>query len=167
MAIAEHVRGMLAAAGLDLATAATCPQPPRMPNLGEAFTRPYQDAERIAADPAYGTVVCFCERVTRRRAPRRLRLDHPAGRPRRAASPDPRDERPLPRLLLRCPRASHLRWISLQRINVRHHRRAAGDTPMNTQVTADVAIIGGGPAGLTAATALANGRLVESPSAGA
>jgi glycerol-3-phosphate dehydrogenase len=35
-----------------------------MPNLGEAGIRPYQDAARIAADPAYGTVVCFCERVT-------------------------------------------------------------------------------------------------------
>jgi glycerol-3-phosphate dehydrogenase len=35
-----------------------------MPNLGEAFTRPYQDADRIAEDPAYGTIVCFCERVT-------------------------------------------------------------------------------------------------------
>ena len=46
------------------AAATTCPPPPRMPNIGEAFTRPYQDAERIAADPAYGTIVCFCERVT-------------------------------------------------------------------------------------------------------
>jgi glycerol-3-phosphate dehydrogenase len=36
-----------------------------MPNIGEAFTRPYQDAERIAADPEYGRIVCFCERVTR------------------------------------------------------------------------------------------------------
>jgi glycerol-3-phosphate dehydrogenase len=35
-----------------------------MPNIGENFTRPYQDAARIAADPAYGRVVCFCERVT-------------------------------------------------------------------------------------------------------
>ena len=35
-----------------------------MPNLGEAFGRPYQDAARIAADPEYGRVVCFCERVT-------------------------------------------------------------------------------------------------------
>ncbi|MEK8173910.1 FAD-dependent oxidoreductase [Streptomyces sp. M19] len=26
--------------------------------------RPYQDARLIAEDPAYGTVVCFCERVT-------------------------------------------------------------------------------------------------------
>ena len=35
-----------------------------MPNIGENFTRPYQDAARITADPAYGRVVCFCERVT-------------------------------------------------------------------------------------------------------
>ncbi len=36
-----------------------------MPNLGEAFPRPYADADRIARDPEYGRVVCFCERVTR------------------------------------------------------------------------------------------------------
>ena len=35
-----------------------------MPMIGEAFTRPYQRADLIAADPAYGEVVCFCERVT-------------------------------------------------------------------------------------------------------
>lgn len=32
--------------------------------VGEAFVRPYQDAERIAHDPEYGHIVCFCERVT-------------------------------------------------------------------------------------------------------
>ena len=36
-----------------------------MPYIGEAGVRPYQDAERIAADPAYGQIVCHCERVTR------------------------------------------------------------------------------------------------------
>ena len=40
------------------------PPAPLMPNIGEAATRPYQDAERIAADPEYGRIVCFCERVT-------------------------------------------------------------------------------------------------------
>ena len=69
-------------------------------------TAPYQEAARIAADPAYGQVVCFCERVT-------------AGEIRDAfASPIPPadldglrrrtrvHERPLPGLLLRrpCPR---------------------------------------------------------------
>jgi glycerol-3-phosphate dehydrogenase len=61
MAIAEHVREELAAAGLALRPKE--PQPPvvRMPNLGEAFPRPYQQPE----DPDYGRIVCFCERVTR------------------------------------------------------------------------------------------------------
>ena len=36
-----------------------------MPYLGETGRRPYQDAERIAADPAYGEIACHCERVTR------------------------------------------------------------------------------------------------------
>lgn len=64
MAIAEHVRALLQDIGLLLAPKTTLPPPVRMPNLGEAFVRPYQDAARIAADPAYGHVVCFCERVT-------------------------------------------------------------------------------------------------------
>lgn len=64
LAIAEHVRALLAPAGFAPPDRDDLPLPPLMPNLGEAFARPYQDAERIATDPAYGTVVCFCERVT-------------------------------------------------------------------------------------------------------
>jgi glycerol-3-phosphate dehydrogenase len=64
MAIAEHVVGLLAEAGLDVRPREDLPPPPHMPNLGNATTRPYQDTERIARDPAYGTIVCFCERVT-------------------------------------------------------------------------------------------------------
>lgn len=64
MAIGEYVVNELRSAGLDLTSKDELPDPPRMPNLGEAFTRPYQDADRIAADPAYGKIVCFCERVT-------------------------------------------------------------------------------------------------------
>ena len=65
LAIAEYVDDALRAGGHLTATPRTeLPEPPRMPNIGEAFTRPYQDAERIAADPAYGRIVCFCERVT-------------------------------------------------------------------------------------------------------
>jgi glycerol-3-phosphate dehydrogenase len=61
MAIAEHVRE-----GLELdAPPRPRREPPRMPNLGEAFPRPYQQADLIASDPDYGRVVCFCERVTR------------------------------------------------------------------------------------------------------
>ncbi|MFI1018435.1 FAD-dependent oxidoreductase [Streptomyces sp. NPDC020965] len=64
MAIATHVRDLLADAGLGLGAAREL-EPVRMPNIGEAFPRPYQRPELIAADPAYGTLVCHCERVSR------------------------------------------------------------------------------------------------------
>jgi glycerol-3-phosphate dehydrogenase len=64
MAIAEYLMGLLADAGLDVTERADLPAPPRMPNIGEAGVRPYQDADRIASDPEYGRIVCFCERVT-------------------------------------------------------------------------------------------------------
>jgi glycerol-3-phosphate dehydrogenase len=61
MAIAEHVRE-----GLELEATPRAPAaPPRMPNIGEAFPRPYRQAELVASDPDYGRMVCFCERVTR------------------------------------------------------------------------------------------------------
>jgi glycerol-3-phosphate dehydrogenase len=65
MAIAEHVVELLAAQGIAATRRDDLPPVPRMPNIGEAFPRPYADAERIAADAEYGRVVCFCERVTR------------------------------------------------------------------------------------------------------
>jgi glycerol-3-phosphate dehydrogenase len=64
MAVAEHLLQLLADTELDLTPRADLPPPPRMPNIGEADTRPYEDAARIAADPEYGRIVCFCERVT-------------------------------------------------------------------------------------------------------
>lgn len=64
MAIAAYVTGLLADAGLDLGPAREL-EPVRMPNIGEAFPRPYQRADLIAADPEYGTLVCHCERVSR------------------------------------------------------------------------------------------------------
>ncbi|CAN5841287.1 NAD(P)/FAD-dependent oxidoreductase [soil metagenome] len=64
MAIAEHVLSLLADTGLDVTPRPELPPAPTMPNLGDAFTRPYQDGDRIAADPEYGRIVCFCERVS-------------------------------------------------------------------------------------------------------
>ena len=64
MAIAEHVIGLLTATGVRLVSKAELPAAPVMPNIGEAFLRPYRDGARIARDPAYGRIVCFCERVT-------------------------------------------------------------------------------------------------------
>jgi len=64
IAVGEHTRELLIDGGFDLKPRQNVPAPPHMPNIGEAGIRPYQDAERIAADPAYGRVICFCERVT-------------------------------------------------------------------------------------------------------
>jgi glycerol-3-phosphate dehydrogenase len=61
MAIAEYVRD-----GLELELRPRGSDPEfRMPNLGEASPRPFQQADLIERDPDYGRVVCFCERVTR------------------------------------------------------------------------------------------------------
>lgn len=64
LAIAAHVVGLLTGTGLDAGPARDL-DPVRMPNLGEAFPRPHQRPELIAADPEYGTLVCHCERVSR------------------------------------------------------------------------------------------------------
>ena len=61
MAIAEHVRDGL---GLEQGPRSDPPSL-RMPNIGDAFPRPYQREELISSDPEYGRIVCFCERVTR------------------------------------------------------------------------------------------------------
>jgi glycerol-3-phosphate dehydrogenase len=65
MALAEHAGALLSTAGLVLEPRTSLPSPPRMPNIGEAFPRPYEREDLIAADPEYGAIVCFCERVTR------------------------------------------------------------------------------------------------------
>jgi glycerol-3-phosphate dehydrogenase len=64
MAIAEYVLDGLRDAGLSLRRKHTL-RPMRMPNIGEAFPRPYQRADMIANNPDYGRIVCHCERVTR------------------------------------------------------------------------------------------------------
>jgi glycerol-3-phosphate dehydrogenase len=64
MAIAEHVRDGLEDAGLVLGRRHDVPAF-RMPNIGESGSRPFAQAQRIAEDPEYGRIACFCERVTR------------------------------------------------------------------------------------------------------
>jgi glycerol-3-phosphate dehydrogenase len=64
MAIAEHVAEGLRDGGLVL-DARPAFRTITMPNVGEAFARPYCDAARIAANADYGRIVCHCERTTR------------------------------------------------------------------------------------------------------
>jgi len=62
-AIAEHVVQLLAEIGLELGEQRELPAV-TMPNLGESDVRPYQQADLIASNPAYGRIVCHCERVS-------------------------------------------------------------------------------------------------------
>jgi glycerol-3-phosphate dehydrogenase len=63
LAIAEYVATELTSAGFDIGTRQDI-APSAMPNIGEDFVRPYQDPAAISKDPAYGEIVCHCERVT-------------------------------------------------------------------------------------------------------
>ena len=65
MAIAEQIRDDLDAAGLELREHRAGLPSLRVAPIGEAEPRAYAQPERIAQDPEYGRIVCFCERVTR------------------------------------------------------------------------------------------------------
>ena len=64
MAIAEYTVQCLMQAGLNL-TFKSDFRSIKMPNIGEAFQRPYQSDEMIQVNPDYGRIVCHCEFVTR------------------------------------------------------------------------------------------------------
>ena len=65
LAIAEMVHGLLDEAGVEVSFRKDLPATVTMPPLGECQIRPFENPELIAQDPAYGEIVCFCERVTR------------------------------------------------------------------------------------------------------
>ncbi len=64
LGIAEYVRELLGEGGVTL-TPKDDFKTMRVPNIGEAFTRPYQNAQMIAADSSYAEIICHCERVSR------------------------------------------------------------------------------------------------------
>jgi glycerol-3-phosphate dehydrogenase len=78
LAIAEHVVGAMGAAGLPLAEAEHEPAIPHMPQLADRATRPFEDAVLVEGDPAYGHIMCFCERVTEGEVRDALRSPVPA-----------------------------------------------------------------------------------------
>ena len=63
LGIAEYVADLLQEGGVALELKSEF-KTIRMPNIGEAFTRPYQSAQLIAKNPEYGQIVCHCERVS-------------------------------------------------------------------------------------------------------
>jgi L-2-hydroxyglutarate oxidase LhgO len=63
LGIAEYVADLLKEGGVELRHKVEF-KTIKMPNIGEAFPRPYQNAEMIAENSDYGKVICHCERVT-------------------------------------------------------------------------------------------------------
>jgi glycerol-3-phosphate dehydrogenase len=148
MAIATHATSLLAQAGLNLGIARELP-PVRMPNIGEALPRPYQRSELIATDAEYGTLVCHCERVSRGEIRDALRSPIPpvslGGLRRRTRALNGRCQG------FYC--AAAIRPLLDQHRTTTITHRTSSLTP--AQRTVDVLVVGAGPAGLAAATALA------------
>jgi len=63
MGIAEYVADLLKEGGVELRRKSEF-KTIKIPNIGEAFTRPYQNPELISENSDYGKIVCHCERVT-------------------------------------------------------------------------------------------------------
>lgn len=63
LGIAEYVVDLLKEGGVELKRKPAF-KSIKMPNIGEAFPRPYQMGEMIAKDSDYGKIVCHCESVT-------------------------------------------------------------------------------------------------------
>ena len=63
LGIAEYVADLLKEGGVELIHKSEF-KSIKMPNIGEAFIRPYQNATFIAENSDYGRIVCHCERVT-------------------------------------------------------------------------------------------------------
>lgn len=64
LGISEHVVSLLIPGFME-ARRKTSAKAITVPDLAETSPRPWQDNARIAADPAYGEIVCHCERITR------------------------------------------------------------------------------------------------------
>ncbi|MBI5964186.1 MAG: FAD-dependent oxidoreductase [Chloroflexi bacterium] len=64
MGIAEYAVELLKGAGMEFQLKGDF-KPVKMPTIGQAATRPYQNAEMIAGNPQYAEIVCHCERVSR------------------------------------------------------------------------------------------------------
>ncbi len=77
LGIAEYVADLLKDGGIELKHKSEF-KTIKMPNIGEGFQRPYQNAELIAENGDYGTIVCHCERVTLGELKNAIQSDIPA-----------------------------------------------------------------------------------------
>lgn len=151
MGIAEYGAELLQGAGLVLEPKAEFKKV-KLPAIGQASMRPHQNAEMIAQNAAYAEIICHCERVSRGELMDALKAPIPAVsvdalRRRTRASQG------------RCQgfncHAALTRLASAEPTTTPSHISLEKDTvrPAPT-VQKDVLIVGGGPAGLSAAVEL-------------
>ena len=146
LGIAEYVADLLKEGGVALKPRSEF-KTIRMPNIGEAFQRSYQNAELIEKNPEYGQIVCYCERVTVGELHDAIRSDIPATTPdalrRRTRAMQGRCQgfncQAAVVSILQAPGKSAHNKSS-------HARRGSKST--------DVLIVGAGPAGIAAALEL-------------
>ena len=147
LGIAEYVTELLREGGVKLNCKAEF-KPIRMPNIGEASIRAYQNSEMIADHPDYGQVVCYCERVTlgelNDAANSAIPATHLDALRRRTRAMQGRCQG----FNCQASLVSLLRGQSPKQLQRKHSSVLSGSQ------TADVLIVGAGPAGLAAALEL-------------
>jgi L-2-hydroxyglutarate oxidase LhgO len=152
LGIAEYVADLLKEGGVALRAKAEF-KTIRMPNIGEAFPRPYQNAELIEKDSSYGQIVCHCERVTSGEVRDAIHSDIPA------ATLDALRRRTRA-LQGRCQgfncQAALAKALSVEdAIPSRERLKPQGvQRRLRGSMQADVLIVGAGPAGIAAALEL-------------
>jgi glycerol-3-phosphate dehydrogenase len=153
MGIAEYGVELLRGAGLELK-----PKPKfktvRLPTIGQSFIRPHQDPEMIAVNPAYAEIVCHCERVSRGELIDAMNTPIPAttvdGLRRRTRASQGRCQG------FNCHAALNSLLTAKSAKNAKEEQvKILSDVgePRGSK-TVDVLIVGGGPAGLSAAIEL-------------
>jgi len=161
LGIAEYVADLLKEGGVELRRKPEF-KTIKMPNIGEAFPRPYQRAELIAKNSDYGKIICHCERVTLGELEDAMASPIPAttldALRRRTRAMQGRCQG------FNCQAAllSSLRVNDSERSNLRHNHKIAHLHLAQVQVSSgraflamtEVLIVGAGPAGLAAALEL-------------
>ncbi|HJS18066.1 MAG TPA: FAD-dependent oxidoreductase, partial [Anaerolineales bacterium] len=136
----------------------------KMPNIGEAFKRPYQSAELIAENPQYGKMICHCERVSLGELNDAIHSDIPATtldalrRRTRAMQGRCQGFNCQASLVMslrgQSPKQSPIHSESTVLPSLRLRSVSAGQHAPTSFSAADVLIIGAGPAGIAAALEL-------------
>lgn len=153
MGIAEYGVELLQDAGLALKLKSEF-KTVKLPTIGQAAIRPHQDADIIAANPAYAEMVCHCERVSRGELMDAMNARIPAssvdGLRRRTRASQGRCQG------FNCHAALNSLLTAKNAKSAKEGQvKIIGDLgELRGSKSVDVLIVGGGPAGLSAAVEL-------------